>query len=123
MTLLINNAGINLKTGIIAGKNAVCCAHRVQYQFFRHLRRDPRFSPVLAANGGGAIVNMLSILGRVSLPAYGSYCASKAAGLLLTQGVRAELAKQGTLVVGVMPGATDTDVERDYRGHKEIPTT
>ena len=42
-------------------------------------------------------------------------------GLTDDQGVRAELAKQGTLVVGVMPGAIDTDVERDYKGHKENP--
>ena len=66
------------------------------------------FAPVLEANGGGAIVNMLSILSRVNLPAMGSLCASKAAGLSLTQGVRAQLAGQGTLVVGVMPGAVDT---------------
>ena len=121
VTLLINNAGINLKTGIIAGKNADNARAEFNTNFFGTFAVTRAFSPVLAANGGGAIVNMLSILGRVSLPAYGSYCASKAASLLLTQGVRAELAKQGTLVVGVMPGATDTDVERDYKGHKENP--
>jgi NAD(P)-dependent dehydrogenase (short-subunit alcohol dehydrogenase family) len=64
---------------------------------------------------------MLSILSRVNLPAYGSLCASKAAALSLTQGVRAELGRQGTLVIGVMPGACDTDMERDFPGHKENP--
>ena len=121
VTLLINNAGINLKTGIIAGKSADNARAEFNTNFFGTFAVTRAFSPVLGANGGGAIVNMLSILGRVSLPAYGSYCASKAACLLMTQGTRAELAKQGTLVVGVMPGATDTDVERDYKGHKENP--
>lgn len=121
VTLLINNAGINLKTGIIAGKTADSARAEFNTNFFGTYAVTRAFAPILGANGGGALVNMLSILGRVSLPAYGSYCASKAALLLLTQGVRAELAKQGTLVVGVMPGATDTDVERDYQGHKESP--
>jgi NAD(P)-dependent dehydrogenase (short-subunit alcohol dehydrogenase family) len=79
------------------------------------------FAPVLKRNGGGAIVNMLSILSRVSMPAYGSLCASKAAALSMTQGVRAELAKQHTLVVGVMPGAVDTDMARGYQGPKDPP--
>ncbi|MEK6210645.1 MAG: SDR family oxidoreductase [Pseudomonadota bacterium] len=121
VTLLINNAGINLKTGIIAGKNADSARAEFNTNFFGTFAVTRAFSPILGANGGGAIINMLSILGRVSLPAYGSYCASKAACLLMTQGVRAELAKQGTLVVGVMPGATDTDVARDFNGHKENP--
>ncbi|HEV8646473.1 MAG TPA: SDR family oxidoreductase [Burkholderiales bacterium] len=121
VTLLVNNAGINLKTGIIAGKSTDNARAEFNTNFFGTCAMTRAFAPVLGANGGGAIVNMLSILGRVSLPAYGSYCASKAACLLMTQGVRAELAKQGTLVVGVMPGATDTDVERDYKGHKENP--
>lgn len=68
------------------------------------------FAPVLRANGGGAIVNLLSILGRVNMPAVGSYSASKAAAYSLTQGIRAELAAQGTLVIGVMPGFVDTDM-------------
>jgi short-subunit dehydrogenase len=79
------------------------------------------FAPVLKANGGGAIVSMLSILSRVSLPAMGSLCASKAAALSLCHGVRAELAQQGTFVVGVMPGAVDTDMAKDFPGPKENP--
>jgi len=121
VTLLVNNAGINLKTGIIAGKSVDNARAEFNTNFFGTFAVTRAFAPILKSNGGGAIVNMLSILGRVSLPAYGSYCASKAACLLMTQGVRAELAKQGTLVVAVMPGATDTDVERDYQGHKENP--
>jgi short-subunit dehydrogenase len=57
----------------------------------------------------------------VTLPAMGSLCASKAAGLRLTEGVRAELAAQGTRVLAVMTGAVDTDMSRDFQGPKSAP--
>jgi len=64
--------------------------------YFGPLQMCRAFAPILKANGGGAIVSMLSILSRVSLPAMGSLCASKAAALSMCQSVRAELSKQGT---------------------------
>jgi NAD(P)-dependent dehydrogenase (short-subunit alcohol dehydrogenase family) len=51
---------------------------------------------------------MLTILARVNLPLMGSYCASKAAALSLTQGLRAELGAQGVRVAAALPGAVDT---------------
>ncbi|NQV79031.1 MAG: SDR family NAD(P)-dependent oxidoreductase, partial [Alphaproteobacteria bacterium] len=65
-------------------------------------------APVLRANGGGAIVNVLSEAARVCVPFAGSYCASKSAAWIMTQGVRAELAAQGTHVLAVFPASTDT---------------
>ncbi len=121
VNLLINNAGINLKKGLIAAPVLDDARNEMETNYFGTLSVCRAFAPILKNNGGGAIVNMLSIIGRVSLPAYGSLCASKAAGLLMTQGIRAELAKQGTLVIGVMPGAVDTDMERDFEGPKENP--
>lgn len=121
VTLLINNAGINHKKALIAADALDDARLEMRTNYFGPLNLCRAFAPILKANGGGAIVNMLSILARVNLPAYGSLCASKAAALSLTQGVRAELAKQGTLVIGVMPGACDTDMERDFSGHKENP--
>ncbi len=79
------------------------------------------FAPVLKANGGGAIINMLSILGKINFPMNASYCASKAAAILMTQGIRAELAAQGTLVVGVMPATVDTEVSRNFPPPKVLP--
>ncbi len=77
--------------------------------------------PVLKANGGGGMINMLSILSRVNLPLMGSLCASKAAGLSLVQGLRAELAAQNTSVLAVMPGAVDTDMSKDFPPPKMPP--
>ncbi len=108
VTLLVNNAGANRNRPISdrdAQRNA---REEMEVNYFGTMEMCRQFGPVLGGNGGGAIVNMLSILSRVSLPMIGTYCASKAATLSLTQGVRAELAAQGTLVVAVMPGAIDT---------------
>ncbi|MEX0957736.1 MAG: SDR family oxidoreductase [Burkholderiales bacterium] len=121
VTLLINNAGINRKKGLIASAVLDDAHDEMNTNYFGTLSMCRAFAPVLKKNGGGAIINMISLLARVSLPAYGSLCASKAALWSLTHSVRAELAKQGTFVMGVMPGACDTDMERDFQGPKEPP--
>jgi NAD(P)-dependent dehydrogenase (short-subunit alcohol dehydrogenase family) len=119
--LLVNNAGINLQAGLIAAKDLAAARAEMETNYFGPLAMCRAFAPILAANGGGAVVNMLSILARVNLPMYGSLCSSKAAALSLTQGVRGELAKQGTLVVAVMPGAVDTEMERNFPPPKLPP--
>jgi short-subunit dehydrogenase len=121
VTLLINNAGINRSCALLAAPDLQAARAEMETNYFGTLAMCRAFAPVLKANGGGAIVNMLSILGRVNLPLMGSLCASKAAGLSLTQGVRAELAKQGTTVIAVMPGAVDTDMSRDFPPPKMPP--
>ncbi len=109
VTLLINNAGVNANRPLIGGDMAEQ-RREIETNYLGTLAMCGAFAPVLGRNGGGAIVNMLTILSRVNLPALGSYSASKAATFSLTQGVRAQLAGQGTLVVGVMPGAVDTEM-------------
>ena len=121
VSLLVNNAGINQKKGLLAAPDLEDARLEMRTNYFGPLQMCRAFAPILKANGGGAIVSMLSILSRVSLPAMGSLCASKAAALSLCHSVRAELAKQGTLVVGVMPGAVDTDMARDFPGPKDSP--
>ena len=121
VTLLINNAGVNQKKGLLAAADLEDARLEMRTNYFGPLQMCRAFAPTLKLNGGGAIVSMLSILSRVSLPAMGSLCASKAAALSLCQSVRAELAQQGTLVLGVMPGAVDTDMARDFPGPKENP--
>ena len=108
VTLLVNNAGVNHNQPLSAGAAERNARDEMEVNFFGTMEMCRQLGPVLGGNGGGAIVNMLSILSRVNLPMIGTYCASKAAALSLTQGVRAELAAQGTLVVAVMPGAIDT---------------
>jgi NAD(P)-dependent dehydrogenase (short-subunit alcohol dehydrogenase family) len=122
VSLVVNNAGINLQAGLIAAKDLAAARAEMETNYFGPLAMCRAFAPILGRNGGGAIINMLSILARVNLPMYGSLSASKAAQLSLTQGVRAELAKQGTLVVAVMPGAVDTEMERNFPPPKLAPS-
>ena len=68
------------------------------------------FVPVLEANGGGAIVNVLSLLSLASTPPMAGYSASKAAAHSLTQALRPALAASGIRVFGVYPGGIDTDM-------------
>jgi len=121
VALLINNAGINLQAGLIGAADLGAARAEIETNYLGPLAMCRAFAPVLKANGGGVIVNMLSIAARVNLPMYGSLSASKAAALSMTQGVRAELAAQGTFVVAVMPGAIDTEMEPNFPPPKLPP--
>ena len=119
--LLINNAGINHNTSLIAVDNLDNARAEMETNYFGTLAMCRSFAPVLRSNGGGCIVNMLPVVSRVTLPLMGSLCASKAAALRLTQGVRAELAAQNTTVIAVMPGAVDTQMTKDFPPPKMPP--
>jgi hypothetical protein len=107
VTLLINNAGINHNTGFIAAPDIAIAREEIEINYLAPLRVTRAFAPALIENKG-AVLNLLTILARVNLPFMGSYCASKAAALSLTQGLRADLAPKGVRVAGALPGAVDT---------------
>jgi NAD(P)-dependent dehydrogenase (short-subunit alcohol dehydrogenase family) len=107
VTLLINNAGINHNTSFLTAPDLTNASREIEANYLAPLRVTRAFAPALIANKG-SVLNMLTILARVNLPFMGSYCASKAAALSLTQGLRGELAPQGVHVVGALPGAVDT---------------
>ena len=117
VTLLVNNAGYNSNSRLLAEPGLASAEREMAVNYFGTLRMVRAFAPVLKANGGGAIVNMLSILARVNLPIMATLCASKAAALSLTQAARAELARDGIAVIGVMPGAVETRMT----AHLSIP--
>ena len=121
VTLLVNNAGVNFNTPLLAIDRLDHARAEIETNYFGTLAMCRAFAPVLRANGGGAIVNLLSILARGNLPMMGSLAASKAAELSMTQCLRAELAAQGTHVMAVLPGAVDTDMTRDFDGPKIAP--
>jgi NAD(P)-dependent dehydrogenase (short-subunit alcohol dehydrogenase family) len=86
---------------------------------FGALRVAKAFAPVLAANGGGALVDIHSVLSWVG--GFGAYGASKAAIWSATNSLRIELEPQGTLVTGVHLGYTDTDMVSDFDVPKNDP--
>jgi NAD(P)-dependent dehydrogenase (short-subunit alcohol dehydrogenase family) len=121
VTLLINNAGVGFNQGLIAASDLSHARMEIEVNYFGTLMMCRAFAPVLKHNGGGAIVNMVSMVARVNLPFNGSYSASKAATLSLTQGVRAELAAQGTSVVAVLPATIDIGMGKSYPDPKVSP--
>ena len=107
VTLLINNAGVNHNTAFMVAPDLGFAREEIEINYLAPLRVTRAFAPALIANGG-AVLNLLTILARVNLPFMGSYCASKAAALSLTQGLRGELVPKGVHVAAALPGAVET---------------
>ncbi|MCU1675442.1 MAG: short chain dehydrogenase [Frankiales bacterium] len=122
VTIVINNAGIGLGAAAVGGSDGLD-DHRAEFEvnYFGLLAVSRAFAPVLAANGGGALVNMLSALSWVTFPQFGNYSATKAAAWLATNGLRTQLRSQGTLVVGVHAGYIDTDMVASVDAPKIAP--
>jgi len=110
VSLLVNNAGVLKYSTFTGAPNLDAARAEMEVNYFGTLSMCRAFAPVLAANGGGAIVNMLSVTSFYTNPLDASYGASKAAAWSLTNGVRLELHHQGTLVVAVHASFIDTDM-------------
>lgn len=119
--LLVNNAGVNCNRPLIGAPDLDAARLEMEVNYFGTLAMCRAFAPVLAAEPGGVIVNVLSIAALVGMPFMGSLCASKAAALRLTECVRAELAPQGTRVLAVLPSAVDTPMTRGLTMAKQSP--
>lgn len=110
--LLVNNAGISRPTPLLGADSLAAARAELETNTLAPLATAQAFAPVLAKNGGGAIVNVLSALSWATLPNLGSYSASKAASWSLTNSLRAELRPQGTQVLALHVGFIDTDMAR-----------
>lgn len=121
VTLLINNAGVLGAGGLFTDRSVEIAQWEMTTNYFGTLAMIRAFAPILKKNSGGAIANMLSIASVANVPVFSSYSASKAALYSLTQGVRAELTQQGTLVVGAFPGPVDTAMAEAVPLRKAAP--
>ena len=110
VSLLVNNAGVMEASTFINAPSLDAARLEMETNYFGTLSMCRAFAPVLAANGGGAVVSMLSVTSFYTNPLNASYGASKAAAWSLTNGIRVELHHQGTLVVAVHAGFIDTDM-------------
>ncbi len=119
--LLINNAGIARPGGFLAAGAVEAAREQFEVNFVGPLRMARAFAPVLARNGGGAIVDVLSVASWMNGPRLATYAASKSAAWALTNRLRIELAQQGTQVVGLHAGFIDTDLARGFDGPKSSP--
>jgi NAD(P)-dependent dehydrogenase (short-subunit alcohol dehydrogenase family) len=118
--VVVNNAGVSTYQDLVTG-DLDAIRLEMDTHFFGTLSVVRAFAPVLAANGGGAILNVLSRMSWLSYPGANAYAAAKAAEWSLTNGIRLELAGQGTLVTGVHLSATDTDMMAGWDIPKNDP--
>jgi NAD(P)-dependent dehydrogenase (short-subunit alcohol dehydrogenase family) len=121
VALLVNNAGVLTYSTFLGAPSTDGARREMETNYFGTLSMCRAYAPVLAANGGGAIVNMLSVTSFYTNPFDASYGASKAAAWSLTNGIRLELHHQGTLVVAVHASYIDTDMAALADGPKDSP--
>ena len=121
VSIVINNAGIDLGSAVMAPKAAESVRRELETNFFGPMAVGQAFAPVLARQGGGAIVNILSALSWVNMTQHGTYSITKAAAWSLTNGMRNELAGQKTQVVGVHVGYMDTGMTYGIDAPKSSP--
>jgi NAD(P)-dependent dehydrogenase (short-subunit alcohol dehydrogenase family) len=110
VNLLINNAGVMLRSPVLKGGSEAVMRREMEVNVYGTLAMVRAFAPMLANNGGGAIVNVLSVVSWIVNAFNATYCASKHAALAVSDAVRIELKAQGTQVVGVYAGFIDTDM-------------
>jgi NAD(P)-dependent dehydrogenase (short-subunit alcohol dehydrogenase family) len=109
VTVLINNAGSYTGQALIGG-DLDLIRLEMETHYFGTLRATREFTPIIEANGGGAILNVLSVLSWYHPGAVGAYNAAKAAGWALTNSVRDQLAPRGIAVSALHVGYMDTDM-------------
>lgn len=118
--IVVNNAGMgHAATPLQANLDDARAELEVNYLGLAAMTQS--FAPVLAANGGGAFVNLLSVASWVAVPVLATYSASKAAAWLFTNAARVELKRQGTQVLGVHVGWVDTDLTAGLDVEKIAP--
>src|SRR5471032_13287 len=120
-TLLINNAGIAKIVGFLADDSVEVTQEIFEANVYGPLRAAKAFAPILGKNGGGAIVNVLSIASWTNSGQMGPYAMSKADAWSLTNGLRNDLSAQGTQLVGVHVGFIDTDLTKGFDVAKVSP--
>lgn len=117
VTLVINNAGIAQPGGFLAQGSDALVRQIFETNFFGVLNVSKSFAPVLKANGGGALLNVLSVASWINGGELAAYSASKSAAWSLTNALRHELAGQKTQVLGLHMAYVDTDLTRGF----EVP--
>ena len=121
VTLVINNAGIAQPGGFLAPDSEEVARRIFETNFFAVLRMSKAFAPILKANGGGALLNVLSVAAWVNGGELAAYSASKSAAWSLTNALRNELAAQKTQVLALHMAYVDTDLTRGFDVPKSSP--
>jgi NAD(P)-dependent dehydrogenase (short-subunit alcohol dehydrogenase family) len=120
--LLVNNAGVGrIVSGPLDSKMDELSRELFETNFYGMVRVTQAFAPVLARNGGGAVINVLSDMTWRPNPVLAAYGASKAAAWSFTNTLRPQLKNQGTQVLALHVGVMDTDLTRGVDAPKASP--
>jgi NAD(P)-dependent dehydrogenase (short-subunit alcohol dehydrogenase family) len=109
VTVLVNNAGVSTRASLLTGP-LEDVRLEMETHYFGTLNVTRAFVPIIEHNGGGSILNVLSVLSWLHPPTSGAYSAAKAAGWAMTDAIRQELAPRGIRVTAVHVGYMDTDM-------------
>ncbi|WCN84180.1 SDR family oxidoreductase [Micromonospora sp. LH3U1] len=120
VNLLINNAGIETGTDLLEG-DLDLVRLELETHYFGNLSMVRAFAPIIAGNGGGTILNVLSALSWVNFPGVGAYGAAKSAEWAMTNALRVQLAERGVRVAGLHVGYMDTDMTAGVTAPKSDP--
>ncbi len=120
-TVLINNAGLHAQDRLVKCSDEDAARREMEVNYFAPLATTRAFAPVIAANGGGSIVNVLSVAAIAPTAFMGGYSPAKAAALYLSGIARAELEPDGITVTSLIVGSVDTQMAAHVDGHKEDP--
>ena len=122
ITLLVNNAGVFHNKTLLGADDMTAMESEITVNYLGTMRMCRAFAPIIEANSGGAIVNVLSVGGIVAVPDMGGYSPSKFAMRAASDCLRAELAPKGVHVAALIVGSVDTRMAEHVVGvHKEAP--
>ncbi|MBM0233052.1 SDR family oxidoreductase [Micromonospora sp. STR1_7] len=120
VNLLINNAGIDSRANLLDG-DLDLIRLELETHYVGNLSMARAFAPVIAGNGGGTILNVLSVLSWVGVSIHGAYSVAKSAEWAMTNVLRIQLAERGVRVAGLHVGYLDTDMAATITGPKSDP--
>ncbi|MBB3748884.1 NAD(P)-dependent dehydrogenase (short-subunit alcohol dehydrogenase family) [Mycolicibacterium sp. BK634] len=119
VTVLVNNAGVSTQADLLTGP-IEDIRLEMETHYFGTLNVSREFVPVIEKNGGGAVLNVLSVLAWYHPPTSGAYSAAKAAAWALTDALRTELAPKGIHVSALHVGYMDTDMVKYIPAEQKI---
>ena len=122
VTLLVNNAGIGRVNAGALDPALIDSAREIfETNFYGMVRASQAFAPVLSANGGGGIINVLSDATWFARPMLTAYSATKSAAWSFTNALRIDLSEKGTQLLALHVGFLDTDVAKGLDVKKSDP--
>ena len=121
VTLLLNNAGVVDGRSLLEAESLSGFEHEMAVNVFGLARMCQAFAPIIVANGGGAIANMLSSACLTQWPPFGTYTATKTAAMSLTEVMQFELRDKGVEVFGIYAGYIDTEMASFIAEDKSSP--